>query len=512
MKNLENIEYKNTFVEQFPGDLSGNPQPRLTEKVLYALVKPSSVETPRILSWSDDLGKQLDLAHPSTQGQVDHLVGNRLTLGMLPYASCYGGHQFGFWANQLGDGRAITLGEIHETNYGAIAELQLKGAGITPYSRRGDGKAVLRSSVREYLMSEAMHHLGIPTTRALSLCTTGDQVWRDLFYDGHPRLEPGAIVCRVAPSFLRFGHFELLSAREEFQTLYQLIEWTINHFYSEINEQGLKGDERLKKFFEIVALKTADLIVQWMRVGFCHGVMNTDNMSILGLTIDYGPFSILDEYHPMFTPNTTDLPGRRYAFSRQAGVALWNLERLAEALTPMLSSDTSFDSTIKLFPKYFSEQFYQMMAKKFGMSYIHDDFPEILAKWSSLMSDLQIDYNLFFCAFEDDIDIESVSYRAWNSVEKNSFNGVLKELSHLQDREGKSSKERVSLMKANNPRFVLKNFILKEIADQLEKGDQDGLKKIEKLCLSPYLNHAENLMRPTDVGLETGHTLLSCSS
>ncbi|MFP5491633.1 MAG: protein adenylyltransferase SelO family protein, partial [Bacteriovoracia bacterium] len=289
---------------------------QLNEKA-YTLTPPTPVRAPKLLAWSNDVAAELEMV--PTDDVIRTLAGNQLLPGMKPIATRYGGHQFGHWAGQLGDGRAILLGEKNGL------EIQLKGAGVTPYSRRGDGRAVLRSSVREYLCSEAMHFLGIPTTRALSLVGTGEEVLRDMFYDGNSAMEPGAIVTRVAPSFIRFGHFQIHTAHNEIDELKKLIDYTLS-FYP---------GHTLESFFQELCERTAKLMVEWMRVGFVHGVMNTDNMSILGLTIDYGPYGWLDIYDPNWTPNTTDNQHRRYRFSQQPGIALWNLNRLAEALSPV---------------------------------------------------------------------------------------------------------------------------------------------------------------------------------
>ena len=268
----------------------------------------------------------------STGAVAEVLGGNRVLPGMQPYAARYGGHQFGHWAGQLGDGRAITLGEVVGPD-GARQDLQLKGAGPTPYSRTADGRAVLRSSVREFMCSEAMHHLGVPTTRALSLVSTGESVVRDMFYDGHPQAEPGAIVCRVAPSFVRFGNFEILAAHQELDALKRLADYVIATHFPEL---GAPSAEAYARWFEEICRRTAVMIAEWMRVGFVHGVMNTDNMSILGLTIDYGPYGWLEGFDPGWTPNTTDAGGRRYRYGNQPQIAQWNLVRLANALFPLI--------------------------------------------------------------------------------------------------------------------------------------------------------------------------------
>src|SRR6187431_224159 len=273
MQDISTIKFENKFIEHFNGDDSGSLLPRQTPGMFYSKALPTPVKNVTLLAWSDELAKELEIKKPTDQKDVDILGGNLVTSSMFPYAACYAGHQFGSWAGQLGDGRAITLGE-RVTSAGKSWELQLKGAGPTAYSRSADGRAVLRSSVREYLMSEAMYYLGIPTTRALSLVSTGDSVLRDMFYNGHPEYEPGAIVLRIAPSFIRFGNFEILAERNNRALSQQLCDWVITRYYSEIN---IQGEDRVVELFQAVAERTADMVVEWLRVGFVHGVMNTDN-------------------------------------------------------------------------------------------------------------------------------------------------------------------------------------------------------------------------------------------
>ncbi|MGE3163231.1 MAG: protein adenylyltransferase SelO family protein, partial [Burkholderiales bacterium] len=293
--DLAEARFGDSFARELPADAQETNARRLVLNATHTHVAPTPVRAPRLLAWSDALAAQLGLARPSPEA-VEALAGNRVFPGMRPYSARYGGHQFGVWAGQLGDGRAITLGELAAAD-GTRQELQLKGAGLTPYSRTADGRAVLRSSLREFLCSEAMHCLGVPTTRALSLVGTGEAVVRDMFYDGNPEAEPGAVVCRVAPSFLRFGNFQIHAAHGEEALLKRLLDYTIRHFYP-----GLSYAE----WYREVCRRTARLISDWMRLGFVHGVMNTDNMSILGLTIDYGPYGWLEGYDPSWTPNTTD--------------------------------------------------------------------------------------------------------------------------------------------------------------------------------------------------------------
>src|SRR5919198_2973538 len=330
--DLAAASYENTFVRELPADPVLVNMPRQVANACYTRVAPTPVAAPRLLAWSDAMGELLGLARPSPLA-VEVLAGNRVLPAMEPYAARYGGHQFGHWAGQLGDGRAITLAEMIATD-GSRQELQLKGAGKTPYSRTADGRAVLRSSLREFVCSEAMFHLGVPTTRALSLVGTGEEVIRDMFYDGHPRPEPGAIVCRVAPSFVRFGNLQILAANNELDALKRLADYVIRYHYA---------GHSYASWYRELCRRTATLMVDWMRLGFVHGVMNTDNLSILGLTIDYGPYGWLDDFDPDWTPNTTDAHTRRYRFGQQPGIAQWNLARLAEALFAPLAPPFSAD-------------------------------------------------------------------------------------------------------------------------------------------------------------------------
>src|SRR4051812_24775649 len=329
--DVSQVEFQNTFTRDLPADPVLVNVPRQVADACYTRVEPTPVAAPKLLAWSDALAEFLGLSRPGKE-TVEALAGSRVLPGMQPYAARYGGHQFGHWAGQLGDGRAITLAELIATD-GSRQELQLKGAGLTPYSRTADGRAVLRSSLREFACSEAMHYLGVPTTRALSLVATGEDVIRDMFYDGHPAPEPGAIVCRVAPTFVRFGNFQILAAAGENDTLKKLADYVIATHYPEL---GPPSRDVYAKWFDEICRRTARLMVDWMRVGFVHGVMNTDNMSILGLTIDYGPYGWLEGYDPSWTPNTTDAQGRRYAYGNQPQIAQWNLLQLANAVYPLL--------------------------------------------------------------------------------------------------------------------------------------------------------------------------------
>ena len=287
MPGLESLAFTNRFTRGLPADTEERNTRRQVRGACFSRVKPTPVARPELVAHAREVAELLDLeVTPENENDFAEVFGgNRLLPNMDPFAMCYGGHQFGNWAGQLGDGRAINLGEVVNSR-GQHLTLQLKGAGPTPYSRTADGMAVLRSSIREFICSEAMHHLGVPTTRALSLVVTGERVMRDMFYDGNPAYEPGAVVCRVAPSFTRFGNFQIFAARQEMDQLRQLTDFTLRNDFPHLGEPSR---ETYAAMFDEVCRTTAAMVAHWMRVGFVHGVMNTDNMSILGLTIDYGP-------------------------------------------------------------------------------------------------------------------------------------------------------------------------------------------------------------------------------
>ncbi|MEJ6797325.1 MAG: protein adenylyltransferase SelO family protein, partial [Flavobacteriales bacterium] len=328
----ENEDIKaSSFTQELPEDPSHLNQSRIVEKACFSRVNPEKFPNGGLVHTNPLLQAEMGL---ETLNESEILM---LTLGFHPdtegntFAMCYGGHQFGQWAGQLGDGRAINIGEVEHEGRGYA--LQIKGAGPTAYSRRADGFAVLRSSIREYLCSESMFHLGVPTTRALSLALSGNKVRRDPMYDGNPLDERGAIVCRVAPSFIRFGNFQILAAREDKENLKKLLKYTIKHHFPEI-----KGNLKTQavSLLKAIADKTREMIIHWQRVGFVHGVMNTDNMSIHGITIDYGPYGWLENYDETWTPNTTDAQNKRYGFQKQLKISLWNLLQLANGLYPLV--------------------------------------------------------------------------------------------------------------------------------------------------------------------------------
>src|SRR3990172_266949 len=389
------FQFDNAFVRELPGDPQTGSRRRQVHGALYSRVEPAPVAAPQLIGYSREvaalLGVDPEYIQSPTFAQV--FGGSALLEGMEPYAANYGGHQFGVWAGQLGDGRAITLGETIN-HAGQRWELQLKGAGPTPYARTADGRAVLRSSVREFLCSEAMHHLGVPTTRALSLVATGEAVVRDMFYDGNPQADPGAIVCRVAPSFVRFGNFQILAAHGELDALKRLADYVIGEHFPEL---GAPSPVTYARWFEEICRRTATLIADWMRVGFVHGVMNTDNMSILGLTIDYGPYGWLEGYDPQWTPNTTDAQGRRYCYGNQPNIAQWNLVRLANTLLPLIQDTAALEQGLAGFADTFELASGRMLVDKLGLvSLDREGDDKLIGDLFELLQQVETDMTLFF--------------------------------------------------------------------------------------------------------------------
>ncbi|MDO8208363.1 MAG: YdiU family protein [Gallionella sp.] len=515
------LNFNNRFVAELPGDETGILQSRQTPDVCWSAVEPTPVARPVLLAYSSEVAGMLNLSDEEVHSE-DFLAafsGNRLLPGMTAYAARYGGHQFGNWAGQLGDGRAIALGEIINNN-GERWELQLKGAGMTPYSRNADGRAVLRSSLREFLCSEAMHHLGIPTTRALSLIASGDRVMRDMFYDGNPGLEPGAIVCRVAPSFIRFGNFEILAARGEHELLLRLINFTIGRDFPQIS---LQSEDYLATWFHLVCERTARLVVEWLRVGFVHGVMNTDNMSIIGLTIDYGPYGWIDNFDPGWTPNTTDEDWRRYTLAQQPAMARWNLARLADALATVAPSRTLLDEGLVHFDATLQSSLSGMLAAKFGLLKWTDEDAGLVETVFDLMQRAEVDMTEFFRALANirqhapDLTVlRSAFYQeTLYHNHRELFNTWLARYAARLALQKDTDEARRTRMNLVNPRFILRNYLAQQA---IEAAMRDDLSLIDKLMEAARHPYDENIpaeltaKRPDWAINKPGCSMLSCSS
>ncbi len=528
-------------------------RPRQVHQAAYSRVLPAPTTKPVLLAYSKEMLAELGLDSAVVHDEefVKVMSGNATLESMNPHALCYGGHQFGNWAGQLGDGRAITLGEVVTSN-NRRHTLQLKGAGPTPYSRSADGLAVLRSSVREFLCSEAMHHLGVPTTRALSLTTTGDQVLRDMFYDGRPEFEAGAVVCRVAPSFIRFGNFELFASRGDLHTLRKLADHSIvTHF----GELGAPGPDTYTRWFAEIAHRTADMIVHWQRVGFVHGVMNTDNMSIHGLTIDYGPYGWLEDYNPGWTPNTTDRQFKRYRYGAQPHIAQWNLTCLANAIYPLVGEVEPLQSALGDYVNYFNSEWLKMMAAKLGIAQIDPERdPALIEDLLVLLARIETDMTLFFRALaevpineampetdpckRDAVVANPTALRETDPVDGDELiavlNGAYYDPNELRDDvrnatldwlrryrarlacEPRPDKERRAEMNSVNPLYVPRNYLVQLAIDDADKGDPSAIEELLNVWRRPYDQQrgkdsfAEK--RPDWARTRPGCSMLSCSS
>ncbi len=518
--------FDNSFVRELPADPLRQDFPRQVRNACFSHVQPTSVAAPRLLAWTDALGEQLGIRRPesATGAAAEVLGGNKVLPGMQPYAARYGGHQFGNWAGQLGDGRAMTLTEIIGAQNQRY-DLQLKGAGLTPYSRTADGRAVLRSSVREFLCSEAMHHLGVPTTRALSLVATGDAVVRDMFYNGNAAAEPGAIVCRVEPSFIRFGNFEILTWSDELDELKQLADYTINTHFPEL---GAPSPQVYAKWFEEICRRTAIMVAEWMRVGFVHGVMNTDNMSILGLTIDYGPYGWLEGYDLGWTPNTTDAEGRRYCFGRQPEIAQWNLLRLAGALSPLIPDRADLENGIRTFGNVYAEQTRKAMSNKLGLLNWDDNDDALIEDLMATLQEQETDMTLFFRLLADvpidtkaDNDSALIAplrrafYVEGDDAGKHLIAWLHRYVLRVQ-RDAENPATRRERMNRANPKYVARNYLAQLAIDALVAGDSSVINRLVSVLQKPYDDQPEHdelaARRPEWARHKAGCSALSCSS
>ncbi len=516
------------FIMALPGASSARPGAATDHRAAWSPVRPTPVAAPRLLAASTSLAERLgfaaeDLASPGFAATFSGCV---LPDGLLPVATSYGGHQFGHWAGPLGDGRAILLGERIDAA-GQRWELQLKGAGPTPYSRRADGRAVLRSSLREFVCSEAMHALGVPTTRALSLIASGESVVRDLLYDGNPRPEPGAVVCRVAPSFLRFGHLELPASRTDHALLASFVDHAMSAHFPEYSGSNARAD-----WFVEVARRTGLLMAHWMRVGFVHGVMNTDNMSLLGLTIDYGPFGFLDDFNPHWTPNTTDLPGRRYRYAAQPEIAHWNLSALASAIAPLFADTTPLRDALNAYVGAFQQAQARMFADKLGLADWRERDVQLLQALYAWMQAAEVDFSLFFRCLgervEDDPNFALTLAEPLRSFAPALYDETkaareapalldwLVRYAHRLDDDPQTPTQRRIRMDAANPLYLPRNWLLQQAIDAAEVGDFGELHALQAVLECPYTTQpgAERFAarRPDWARNRPGCSALSCSS
>ena len=515
-----NIQLTNFFTDQLPADPNLENTRREVLEAVYSFVRPIKTSNPTLLHVSDEMQHILKFSNEDIQSRefLEFVTGNSVLKNSKPFAMCYAGHQFGNWAGQLGDGRAINLGEIKNW------AVQLKGSGPTPYSRTADGLAVLRSSVREYLCSEAMHHLGVPSTRALSLSLTGDKVLRDVMYNGNSAHEKGAIVSRVAKSFLRFGNFEIFSSRNDIKNLKILTDYTIKSHFSHL---GKPSKEVYLQFFQEVTSKTLEMIIHWQRVGFVHGVMNTDNMSILGLTIDYGPYGWLEGFDFGWTPNTTDKQHKRYRYGNQPTIGLWNLYQLANALYPLIEEAAPLEKILEGYKSNFEKKSQDMMRAKLGLTSDKETDINIIQSLENNLQATETDMTIFFRTLssfkkeqpEKGVELIQDAFYTPDTIKGNVLNNWKQWFANYAKRledETTSADERQQQMNKVNPKYVLRNYMAQLAIDKADKGDTSLLEEMYLLLKEPYSEQPKFehwfAKRPEWARHKVGCSMLSCSS
>ena len=518
------LNISDTFSHELPSDSNTENTRRKVFEATHSFVEPKVPSNPKVIHVSTELAEAigLDEGDLNSKAFLDVFSGSKLQPNTRPYAMAYAGHQFGNWAGQLGDGRAINLFEV-EHNQKRWA-LQLKGAGETPYSRQGDGLAVLRSSIREYLCSEAMYHLGVPTTRVLSLMLSGDEVLRDMLYDGNANYEKGAIVCRVAPTFIRFGNFELFAARNDHKNLKKLVDYSIKYFYPKI---GNPSKQAYIQFFRSVSENTLKMIIHWQRVGFVHGVMNTDNMSILGLTIDYGPYGWLEGFDFGWTPNTTDRQNKRYRYGNQPNIGLWNLLQLANALYPLVEEAEPFESILNDYQKNFEQQYLEMMRSKLGLGIQNKDDQVLIESLEHCLTRAETDMTIFFRLLSNfkkgnvlsgNEILQEALYKPDELEEEilDLWKGWFKSYDERLQLEQQDDAQRKENMDAVNPKYVLRNYMAQLAIDDANKGDYKLLDELFSLLKTPYDEQPDMerwfVKRPEWARHKVGCSMLSCSS
>ncbi|MEP3838085.1 MAG: protein adenylyltransferase SelO [Algibacter sp.] len=519
-----NLNIKDIFNKKLPADPILENTRRQVAKACFSYVQPKQTLKPELLHASPEMLENLGLSKADSNSEdfLKVFTGNQVYQNTKPYAMCYGGHQFGNWAGQLGDGRAINLFEVEHKN--KTWQVQLKGAGETPYSRTADGLAVLRSSIREYLCSEAMFHLGVPTTRALSLSLSGNQVMRDVMYNGNSAYEKGAIVCRTAESFLRFGSYQILASRQDNKTLKTLVDYTIRHHFSQL---GTPSKETYIAFFKKVSERTLNMIIHWQRVGFVHGVMNTDNMSILGLTIDYGPYGWLEGYDYGWTPNTTDRQHKRYRFGNQANIGLWNLLQLANAIYPLIEEANPLEAILNQYKTDFELKLLSMMRAKLGLHNEDENDQKFILELKDILHQTETDMTIFFRNLSN---FKKENPQEGLQVVKDAFYKPEEIVGDLESRwtnwfksyakrlgtESGGDEDRRKKMNTVNPKYVLRNYMAQLAIDDADKGDYKLIDQLFNMLKKPYNEQPEYQQwfakRPEWARHKVGCSMLSCSS
>ncbi len=489
MRKLEQLDFDNTFA-------------RLPD-IFHSRLHPTPLPEPYLVSFNTNAAPLIGLDSSETQRAdfAEYFIGNRLLPGCEPLAMLYAGHQFGHYVPQLGDGRAVLLGEI-KNGAGEYWDVQLKGAGRTPYSRNGDGRAVLRSSIREYLCSEAMHGLGIPTTRALCIVGSDHRVYRET-------VETAAVVTRIAPSHVRFGSFEVFFYRGQIQPLAMLADYVIARHFPHL----IDAPDKYPRFFNEVVTRTATLMAQWQAVGFSHGVMNTDNMSILGLTFDYGPFGFMENYDPGYICNHSD-PAGRYAYNQQPQIGLWNLACLAQALTPIISKEDA-ETALKNYAPTYAERYTALMGQKLGLTQTSKDDASLINTLLDMMHTSHADYtNLFrgLSHFKSAPGEKNAALRD-QFIDRTAFDTWSESYRARLQREQGSDEERKIRMDKVNPKYILRNHLAQTAIDKAEQGrDFSEVDRLLALLQNPFNEQPEMEDYAAIPPEWARHITVSCSS
>ncbi|MGH8506523.1 MAG: protein adenylyltransferase SelO [Stenotrophobium sp.] len=490
-RTLENLRIDNRFA-RLPQDY-------------FSRVRPAPLSQPRLLHLNEDAAALIDLDPREAQRPefVETFAGNRPLPGAEPLAMLYAGHQFGSYVSQLGDGRAMLLAQVRNAR-GESWDIQLKGAGMTPYSRFADGRAVLRSTIREYLCSEAMHGLGIPTTRALCIVTSADPVRRET-------IETSAVLTRLAQSHVRFGSFEVFYYRNQHDKLKPLADHVITEHFPQH-----AGDYR--GWLSAIAERTATLIAQWQAVGFCHGVMNTDNMSILGLTLDYGPFGFIDGFDAHHICNHTD-EGGRYAYDRQPQVAHWNVSRLLQATLPLLSDDP--DQAVEIareildrYPPAYAKAMVQRWSAKLGLRDARENDAELINRFLTILDRGKSDFTRSFrhlSRLRTDSDAPAAGIRE-EIADLEAFDAWAADYRSRLRAEQSDDAERSARMNTVNPKYVLRNHLAQAAIEAAQHGDASEIERLMRLLRKPCEEHAEFERYAAEPPAEARQIEVSCSS
>lgn len=460
----------------------------------YDMTTPEPLDAPYLISFNPAAAQLIDLDENESESQqfIELLNGTFIPKSAKPFSMCYAGHQFSHYAPRLGDGRTINLGGINEWN------LQTKGSGETRYSRTADGRAAIPSSIREYLMSEAMHHLGIPTTRALGIIGSETKLLRN-------NIEKAAIVMRLSPSWIRFGTFEYFSYLKEYDKLKSLTDYVINESYPHLKDV----EDRYFKFFSEVVENTAKLIAKWQGIGFCHGVMNTDNMSIAGLTIDYGPYAMLDDFDYGFVCNSTDKAGR-YAYGEQPNISYWNLTKLSQALSPIIDKE-KMEKKLEDYGEFiYPDAYIDVMRKKLGLTLDLEEDKQLITNLLGALQDAYVDYTLFFRTLSRyygermpifELAMNPVPFDSW----LNLYDARLK-------KETRTHEQRRETMLKTNPKYILKNYMLEKATILAKQGNFSMVETLLHIATHPFDELPEFEHFAGDTPEEYKNLTLSCSS